>query len=127
MFKRSLIALAFGVALAPASAFADAASVAKGCAAGGDCVALVKAEIAGMTGSTAEKDKAIADLVIAIGNQAQSVTPETRQSMANAVDTAALSVTDAEQRARITQVAAALRRKLDTQTAAVDSDSASAN
>jgi len=119
MFKRALIALAFGAALAPASAFADASSVAKGCAAGGDCVGLVSTEIAGMDQTCAVKDKAIADLVIAIGNEAQSAQPEARQKMAAAVDTAAGSVCDQAQMTRIQQVATAMRNNNDTQTAAL--------
>jgi len=122
MFKRTLVAMAFASALLPSMAFADAASVAAGCASGGDCVALVNAEIASMGGSQADKDKAIADLVVAIGNQAQSVQPETRQSMANAVDAAALHVSNAEQRARIVEIAASLRRRLDTETASLGGD-----
>jgi hypothetical protein len=122
MFKRTLVAMAFASAVFPSIAFADAASVARSCASGGDCVALVNAEIAGMTGSQADKDKAIADLVVAIGNEAQSVQPETRQVMANAVDAAALQVSDAGQRARIVEIAATLRRRLDTQTAALGGD-----
>lgn len=124
MFKRSLVAVALAAAVFPAVAYADAASVAKSCASGGDCVALVNAEIAGMSGSQADKDKAIADLVVAIGNEAQSVQPETRQKMANAVDAAAQNVSDAEQRARIVEIAATLRRRLDTQTAALGDDGA---
>jgi len=122
MLKRAFIALAFGATLTPVSAFADASSVAKGCAAGGDCVGLVSTEIAGMDQSCVVKDKAIADLVIAIGNEAQSAQPEARQKMAAAVDTAAASVCDAAQQTRIQQVAAAMRNNNDTQTAALGDD-----
>jgi hypothetical protein len=122
MLKRAFIAFALGAALVPASAFADAASVAKGCAAGGDCVGLVSTEIAGMDQTCAVKDKAIADLVIAIGNEAQSAQPAVRQKMASAVDTAARSVCDTAQMARIQQVATAMRSNNDTLTAALGDD-----
>lgn len=119
MFKRTLAAAIFASAVLPSMALADAASVARSCGSGGNCVALVNAEIAGMTGSQADKDKAIADLVVAIGNEAQSVSPEARQSMANAVESAGQQVSDAEQRTRILEIAASLRRRLDQQTAAL--------
>lgn len=122
MFKRTVVAMAFACAVLPSIAFADAASVAAGCASGSNCVALVNAEIAAMGGSQADKDKAIADLVVAIGNEAQSVTPEARQSMANAVDAAALHVSNPEQRARIVAIAASLRRILETETASLGGD-----
>jgi hypothetical protein len=122
MLKRAFVALAFGAAFIPASAFADAASVAKGCAAGGDCVGLVSTEIAGLDQTCAVKDKAIADLVIAIGNEAQSAQPAVRQKMASAVDTASRSVCDTAQMTRIQQVATAMRNNNDTQTAALGDD-----
>ncbi|CAN7591291.1 hypothetical protein [Rhizobium sp. LjRoot254] len=125
MFKRTVVAMAFACAVLPSIAFASAASVAAGCASGGNCVALVNAEIAAMGGSPADKDKAIADLVVAIGNEAQSVQPETRQSMANAVDAAALQVSNPEQRARIVAIAASLRRILETETASLGGDDGS--
>jgi hypothetical protein len=121
MFRSSLIALALASAMVPSFAFADAASVARGCASGGDCVALVNAEIAGLGGSQSEKDKAIADIVVALGNEAQSASPETRQNIANAVEVAAANVSDSDQRVRIVQIAATLRcgeAKSETQTAA---------
>ena len=127
MFKCALGAVVLASAMIPSMTFADAASVARNCASGGDCVALVNAEIADMSGSPAARDKAIAGLVVAIGNEAQSVSPEARQSMANAVESAAQQVSDAEQRDRIIQVAAALRRRLDQQTAALDGDGADAS
>lgn len=127
MFKRALAVALFASVALPSIALADAASVARACGGGGDCVALVNAEIAGMGGSQAEKDKAIADLVVAIGNEAQSVSPEARQKMANAVEAAGQQVSNAEQRARIFEIAAALRRKLDEQTAALGSDTSSDN
>lgn len=120
MLKRVMIAAVFGATFAPLSAFADASSVAKSCAAGGDCSSLVSAEVARLGNECSVKDKGIADLVIAIGNESQRVTPEARQNMASAVDLAAQSVCDVAQRTRIGQVAAAMRRNQDTQTAALD-------
>jgi hypothetical protein len=126
MTKRVLLALAVSAALAPVSAFADASSVAKSCAAGGNCAALVNAEIARLGNECRVKDKGIADLVIAIGNESQRVTPEARQNMAGAVDLAAQSVCDVAQQTRIRQVAAAMRTNQNTQTAAVDTTDAGA-
>ncbi len=120
MMKRAMLAFAVCAALAPVSAFADASSVAKSCAAGGDCAALVSAEIAGLGDQCSVKDKGIADLVIAIGNESQRVTPAARQNMASAVDLAAQSVCNVAQQTRIRQVAAAMRTSQNTQTAAVD-------
>jgi hypothetical protein len=121
MMKRVMIAAVFGATFAPLAAFADASSVAKSCAAGGNCSGLVSAEIARLGNECSAKDKGIADLVIAIGNESQRVTPAVRQDMASAVDLAGQSVCDVAQQTRINQVAAAMRRNQDTQTAALDS------
>jgi hypothetical protein len=110
MMKRVMIAAVFGATFAPLAAFADASSVAKSCA-----------EIARLGNECSAKDKGIADLVIAIGNESQRVTPAVRQDMASAVDLAGQSVCDVAQQTRINQVAAAMRRNQDTQTAALDS------
>ena len=122
MFKRVLVAVALASAVFPSIASADAASVARNCASGGNCVALVNAEIANMGGSAAERNAAIADLVIALGNEGQNASPNTREQIADAVEAAARNVTDAEQRDRIVQIASTLRRRLDTQTAALGDD-----
>jgi hypothetical protein len=123
MLKRSITAI-FALSVLSGVAFADAASVAGGCSAGGNCVALVNAEIAGLSGSAAAKDKAIADLVVALGNASQSVTPEVRQNIAKAVAAAANAVTDPGQKLRIVQIAQAIQSGRSIQTAAVDDGTA---
>jgi hypothetical protein len=106
------------IILTSSIAWADPAQVSRSCAAGSDCTALVNQEIAGMQGSQAAKDKAIADLVVSIGEESQTANAESCQNMADAVRTSASSVSDAGQRARITEIAGSMC-KAQTQTASL--------
>jgi hypothetical protein len=75
-----------------------------------------------MQGTQAEKDKAVADLVVSIGTESQTADALRCQAMAAAVRGSAGSVSDAGQQARITAVADAMC-KSQIQTAALGDDS----
>jgi hypothetical protein len=102
-------------------AWADPAQVSRSCAAGSDCTALVNEEIAGMQGSQAAKDKAIADLVVSIGQESQTASAESCRNMADGVRASASSVSDAGQRARIVDIADSMC-KAQTLTASLGDD-----
>jgi hypothetical protein len=109
-------------------ALASNQSIAEKCALGGPCVDLVTSQIRTFSGTTAQIDRKIADLVVALGERAQDLTPNLRESMADGVDKAASFVSNAEQEKRIKAIAKALRRKLELATQAVgDPQPASAN
>jgi hypothetical protein len=105
-------------------AWADPAQVSRSCAAGSNCAALVSQEIAGMQGTPAARDKAIADLVVSIGEESQTASAESCQNMADAVRASANSVSDADQQARITDIANSMC-KAQVQTAAIGDDTPS--
>ena len=103
-------------------AAADAGSVAQSCKAGVDCAVVVNQELAGLTGTAAERDGKIADVVVAISELVDPGMERKRcRNLAFGVETAAAGVSDIEQRNRIIDIA----RKLCAQnfvTAAVDED-----
>lgn len=117
--KRSVLCISTFLCVMAGTAFADPATVASNCAAGGDCTARVNAEIAGMQGSSADKDKAIADLVVALGQQSQTASAEACEQMAAGVRASASAVSDAGQQARILQIAGSMCTQ-QIQTAAVN-------
>jgi hypothetical protein len=82
---RQQILAATLLVLTSSLAWADPAEVARSCATGSDCTALVNQEIAGMQGTQAEKDKAVADLVVSIGTESQTADALRCQAMAAAV------------------------------------------
>ena len=91
--------------VAPNLALADPAYVARSCSVGSDCVAIVNSEIAGLEGSSSEKDKAIADIVVAIGQESQMADRRYCDRMAAAVRASADSVSDDVQKTRIRDIA----------------------
>lgn len=103
--QRKLLIYSTLIFASATAVLAEPGSVARSCAAGADCVSLVNAEIAGMEGTAAEKDKAIADLVVAIGTESQTASPDRCNDMAVAVRTSASSVSGADQQTRIISVA----------------------
>jgi hypothetical protein len=111
------------VILTSSIAWADPTQVSRSCAAGLDCTALVNQEIAGMRGTQAAKDKAVADLVVSIGQESQTANSKSCKNMADAVRASASSVSDAEQRARISEVADSMCAA-QIQTAALGDDTA---
>jgi hypothetical protein len=119
MRYKILIASAF--MLTSSIAWADPSQVTQSCRAGANCTALVNQEIAGMRGSQAEKDKAIADLVVSIGTESQTANAQTCQNMADAVRVSASSVSDAGQQARIKEIADSMCNA-QIQTAALGDD-----
>jgi len=129
VFASRFAAAAFIVSLSSGLALASNQTVAEKCASGGPCADLVAAQIVTFTGTAAQIDEKIADLVIAIGERAQDLTPNLREAMADGVDKAAAFVSDLERQKRVKAIAKALRRKLDVNTQAVgdDGQQASAN
>lgn len=129
MFASRIAIAAFIISLSSGVAFATNQSIAEKCALGGPCADLVAAQIMTFTGTAKQIDDKIADLVIAIGERAQDLTPNLRESMADGVDKAAMYMSDAEQQKRVKAIAKALRRKLEVTTQAVgdDPNQASAN
>ncbi|CAN7690046.1 hypothetical protein [Rhizobium sp. LjRoot254] len=119
---RQKILAATLLVLTSSLAWADPAEVAQSCATGSDCTALVNQEIAGMQGTQAEKDKAVADLVVSIGTESQTADALRCKEMAVAVRASAGSVSDAGQQARIIAVADSMC-KAQIQTAAIGDDS----
>lgn len=104
MRKTLLCVSTFLVATAGA-ALADPASVATSCLAGGDCVALVKTEISNLPEDSASRDKGVADLVVALGQQSTVATRKHCEQMAAGVRVSADSVSSVDQRTRILEIA----------------------
>jgi hypothetical protein len=119
---RQQILIASLLILSSTTVWADPADVAQSCAAGSDCPALVDQEIAGMQGSQAEKDKAVADLVVSIASQSQTADRKSCERMAEAVKGSSSSVSDAGQKARIIDIGNTMCTA-QTQTAAIGDDS----
>jgi hypothetical protein len=113
---------AFIVSLSSGLALASNQSIAEKCALGGPCADLVVAQIRTFNGTTKQVDDKIADLVIALGERAQELTPNLRETMADGVDMAALYMSNTEQQKRVKAIAKALRRKLEVNTQAVGDD-----
>ena len=103
--RKDVIGISAFLCVMAGAAMADSASVVTSCSAGDDCVASVNAEIASMQGSSAEKDKAIADLVVVLGQQSQTASRQACEQMAAGVRASATSVSDAGQQTRIMQIA----------------------
>jgi hypothetical protein len=123
---RQQILIASLLLLISATAWADPAEVAQSCATGSDCTALVDQEIAGMQGSQADKDKAVADLVVSIATQSQTADRKSCENMAEAVKGTSRSVSDAGQQARILDIGNTMCTA-QTQTAAIGDDSPGEN
>lgn len=89
--------------------FASTQSVVKGCISGGDCLALVKAEIATFKGTPAEKDRKIAALVAALVNAS---TGTNQSGIAKGIAYAGSQSANSQQRQQIASIASAVNNCL---------------
>ncbi|MET3614408.1 hypothetical protein ABID16_002745 [Rhizobium aquaticum] len=125
MFKYSVAAAVAGLALSTLPVQASTNSVVAGCSAGGNCVALVQAEIARYRGTPAQKDRAIANLVAALAGVANG---SNDKAIAGAIAFAGSQSSNSGQQQQIAQIANTVSTGApQTTTAAVAGQQASAN
>ena len=111
--KRIVIAgLSVAIAMFSNAALASTSSVVKGCTTGGsgDCLALVKAEIASFKGTPAERDRKIAALVAALVNAS---TGASNAGIAQGIAYAGKQSSDSQQRQTIASIANTVRYCMD--------------
>lgn len=125
MLKYSVAVSLAGLALTTLPAQASINSVVAGCSGGGNCVALVQAEIAGFRGTAAQKDRAIANLVAALAGVA---TGSNGKAIAGAIAFAGTQSSSNGQQQQISQIASTISSGTGlTSTAAISGTQGSAN
>lgn len=102
MFRYLALTTVAALTLSTLPANASVNSVVAGCSGGGNCVALVRAEIAGYRGTAAQKDRAIANLVAALAGAANGANG---RSIAGAIAFAGTQSSNVGQQQQISQIA----------------------